>query len=248
MVDSERDRVEWQLGIPGLGEAGQAKLRGASVLVSRVGGLGGAAAQQLAHAGVGRLILAHAGNLRIADLNRQGLMKAERIGKPRVETAAARLREICPAIEVTAVQENVSDANAARLVGAADLVVDAAPLFAERFALNRECVKQRKPLVDCAMYGLELQITVVLPGKTPCLACLFPEEPPAWKRKFPVLGAAAATAGAIGALEAVKLIAGFGEPLAGRLLLADLRDLSFRMVKISRRPDCAVCSGITGSP
>jgi molybdopterin/thiamine biosynthesis adenylyltransferase len=212
------------------------------VLVTRVGGVGGAAAQQLAHAGVGRLVLAHAGELRIDDLNRQGLMSADALGKPRVETAAARLRQLQPGIEVVAVAENVSDANAARLVGQADLVVDAAPLFAERFALNLECVRQRKVLVDCAMYGLELQVTTVIPGKTACLACLYPEEPPAWRRKFPVLGAVAAAAGAIGAAEAVKVLAGLGDPLAGRLLLADLRDMSFRTVKLERRADCAVCS------
>jgi molybdopterin/thiamine biosynthesis adenylyltransferase len=239
--DDERARVEWQLGIPGLGESGQEKLRRARVLVTRVGGVGGSAAQQLAHAGVGRLVLAHAGELRIDDLNRQGLMSADRVGKSRVETAAARLRQIQPGIDVVAVAENVSDANAAGLVGEADLVVDAAPLFGERLALNRECVRQGKPLVDCAMYGMEFQVAVVLPGRTACLACLYPEEPPAWKRKFPVLGGVAAAAGALGAVEAVKLLAGIGEPLAGRLLLADLRVGSFRSVSISRRSDCAVC-------
>jgi molybdopterin-synthase adenylyltransferase len=239
-MSSERDRVEWQRDL--LGPDGQAKLRQASVLVTRVGGVGGAAAQQLAHAGVGKLILAHAGPLRLDDLNRQGLMAFDAIGKPRVETAAARLRQIHPWIEIEAVDENVSAANAAELVKKADLVLDAAPLFPERFALNRECVTQRKPMIDCAMYGFELQVTTVIPGKTACLACLYPEEPPAWRRKFPVLGAVAATAGSIGATEAIKVLTGLGDPLAGRLLLADLRDMSFRTVKAERRPDCAVCS------
>jgi molybdopterin/thiamine biosynthesis adenylyltransferase len=242
MTPEERARVEWQLDLPGLGEAGQEKLAQSAVLVSRIGGVGGSAAQQLAHAGVGRLVLAHAGELRIDDLNRQGLMSAARVGRPRVETAAERLRELQPGLQVSAVGENASDANAERLVRPADLVVVAAPLFAERLALNRACVRARKPLVDCAMYGLEIQVTTVLPGKTACLACLYPEEPPAWRRRFPVLGAAAATAGALGAAEAVKLLAGFGEPLAGRLLLGDLRDMTFRTIRTSRRPDCAVCS------
>ena len=239
-MSSERDRVEWQRAL--LGQDGQAKLRQASVLVTRVGGVGGAAAQQLAHAGVGKLILAHEGPLRLDDLNRQGLMAFDAIGKPRVDTAAARLRQIHPWIEIETVGENASEENAAELVKKADLVVDAAPMFAERLALNRACVKQGKPLIDCAMYGFELQVTTVIPGKTACLACLYPEEPPAWKRKFPVLGAVAATAGSIGATEAVKLLAGLGDPLAGRLLIADLRDMSFRTVKLSRRPDCAVCA------
>jgi molybdopterin/thiamine biosynthesis adenylyltransferase len=242
MTPEERARVEWQIDLPGLGVAGQERLARASVLVSRIGGVGGTAAQQLAHAGVGRLVLAHAGPLRIDDLNRQGLMGASGLGKPRVETAAARLRELQPGLQVVAVGENASDANAPGLVGKADLVVGAAPLFAERLALNRACVKAGKPLVDGAMYGLEVQVTTILPGKTACLACLYPEEPPAWRRRFPVLGAAAGVAGALAAAEAVKLLAGFGEPLAGRLLLGDLRDMSFRAVRTSRRPDCAVCS------
>ena len=109
----------------------------------RVGGLGGVAAYELAAAGVGRLVLAHAGNVKPADLNRQLLMTHAGIGASRVESAARRLRELNPRVEVVAVPENVSPENAARLVGMADVVVDAAPLFEERYALNAEAVRQR---------------------------------------------------------------------------------------------------------
>jgi molybdopterin/thiamine biosynthesis adenylyltransferase len=142
-----------------------------------------------------------------------------------------------------AVGENVGEENAARLVAQADLVVDAAPLFRERFLLNREAVRQGKPLVECAMYALEVQVTTVLPGRTPCLRCLYPEEPPGWKRRFPVFGAAAGVAGTLGAMEAIKVLSGLGEPLAGRLLVGDLRSVEFRTIRLRRDPSCPECAG-----
>lgn len=242
LTPEERAVYEWQLGVPDFGERGQEALKGATVLVSRIGGVGGAVAYYLAAAGVGRLVLAHRGDVRPDDLNRQILMTHDAVGKPRVESAARRLRELNPRLEVVTVQENVSEANAAGLVGQADLVAACAPLFAERLLLNREAVRQKKPLVDCAMYDLEAQITSVVPGRSPCLACLYPEEPPGWKRRFPVFGAVAGVAGCLGAVEAIKLLGGFGEPLLGRLLVCHLRDMSLRTVRVSRNPRCPVCA------
>jgi molybdopterin/thiamine biosynthesis adenylyltransferase len=118
-------------------------------------------------------------------------------------------------------------------------------LFGERLLLNREAVRQGKPLVDCAMYELDAQLTTVLPGRTPCLACLYPEEPPAWRRRFPVLGAVAGMIGCLAALEAVKVLTGLDRPLAGELLLCDLRAMSFRRVRLRRREGCAVCGAET---
>ena len=109
--------------------------------------------------------------------------------------------------------------------------------------MNLEAVRQGKPLVECAMYELQAQITTVLPGKTPCVACLHPEEPPAWKRRFPVFGAVSGTVGCLGAMEAIKVLSGLGAPLAGRMLTMDLRDMQFRMMTIKQRPDCTVCGG-----
>src|SRR5947207_2036553 len=113
LTPDEAVRYQWQLGIPGFNEQGQRRLKGATVLVSRIGGVGGTVALQLAAAGIGRLILAHAGNLRLDDLNRQLLMTTDWIGKPRVESAVRRLRELNPLVEVEAVAENVCEANAA---------------------------------------------------------------------------------------------------------------------------------------
>ena len=168
-------------------------------------------------------------------------MTTDWIGKPRVECAARRLRELNPLVEIETVAENIREENAERLVGRVDLVVDCAPLFSERLLLNREAVRQNKPLVDCAMYDLEAQITTIVPGKTPCLACLYPAEPPHWKRQFPVFGAVSGVVGCLGAMEAIKVLAGLGEPLLGQMLLCDLGDMTFRKVALTRRPDCPVC-------
>ena len=241
LSDLERQVYEWQMWVTGFGEAGQRRLKGAAVFISRGGGVGGAVALELAAAGVGKIILAHAGNLKPSDLNRQILMSHDWLGRPRVECAAQRLRALNPRLEVVAVAENVSAANVARLVGQADVVADCAPLFEERFLMNREAVRQGKPMVECAVYELEAQITTIVPGQTPCLACVYPEPPPDWRREFPVFGAVAGMVGCLGAMEVIKLLTGLGEPLRSRLLTCDLRTMSFRSVKTRRRPDCQVC-------
>ena len=240
LTPMELDRYTWQMWSPDFGEAGQRRLKGATVLVSRIGGVGGTAAMQLAAAGIGRLILAHAGNVRPNDLNRQMLMTTAAVGSPRVETAKRQLHALNPHVEVEVVAENISEANAARLVGSCDAIVSAAPLFAERLLLNREAVRQKKPMVDSAMYDFDARLMTILPGRSACLACLYPEVPPHWKREFPVFGAVASTVGALAAVEVIKLVAGVGEPLAG-LLTMDLREMCFRTLSFTRRPDCAVC-------
>lgn len=243
LTDEERATYEWQIWVPEFGEAGQEKLKGASVLVSRCGGLGSVVAYELAAAGIGKLVIAHAGNVKPSDLNRQLLMTHDWLGKPRAESAERRLKELNPRLEIVAVDENVSEENAAGLVEQVDLIVDCAPLFTERFAMNRQAVKQGKPIVECAMYDLEAQLTSIVPGETPCLACLHPADPPAWKREFPVFGAVSGTIGCLGAMEAIKLLGGFGEPLTGRMLTCDLRDMTFRVRSISRNAECVVCAG-----
>lgn len=243
LTDTERAVYEWQMWTPGYGESGQKALKGASVLISRCGGVGGTVAYYLAAAGIGRLVIAHGGSVKHSDLNRQILMTDDWIGKPRAESAQRRLKELNPRVSILAVSENISEENAESLVGKVDLVVDCAPLFQERFALNRAAVRQNKPLVECAMYDLDAQITTILPGITPCLACRYPSQPETWKREFPVFGAVAGMIGAMGALEAIKVITGVGKPLAGMLCMCDLREMSFRKIKLRRNPDCSVCGG-----
>lgn len=247
LTAEERATYEWQMWVPGYGEEGQRKLKGATALISRVGGLGGPVAYSLAAAGIGKLILAHGGNLKPSDLNRQILMTHDWIGKPRVECAARRLRELNPRLEIEPVPENVNEENAERLVKAADIVFDCAPLFQERFAMNRACVRLGKPLVDAAVFDMEGQVMTVLPGETACLACLYPEFPTEWKRQFPVLAFVPAMAAAVAAGEGIKLLTGLGETLAGRMLYYDLRGMGFRIMDIPRRGDCPVCSGVGGA-
>ena len=137
------------------------------------------------------------------------------------------MKDLNPRLEIVGVDTNVSEDNVVDLVQQSDVIVDCAPLFEERYLMNREAVKQNKPMVECAMFEMQAQITTIVPGATPCLACLYPDKPSEWKRKFPVFGAVSGTLGCIAAMEAVKLISGLGDPLAGKMLSFDLRDVAF---------------------
>ncbi len=244
LSSEERARYEWQMWASGFGEAGQLRLKAASVLISRIGGIGGTVAYYLAAAGIGRLVLAHGGNVRRDDLNRQLLMTTDAIDRPRVESAARRLYELNPNVDVVTHPENIDDSKVAALVAQADVIVDAAPVFAERFLMNRESLRQRKPMVECAMYDLDAQLTTFVPGQSACLSCLFPEDPPHWKREFPVIGAVAGAVATLAAMEVIKLVTGVGETLTGKLLLMNLRTMDFQKVPVARRPDCAACAGL----
>jgi molybdopterin/thiamine biosynthesis adenylyltransferase len=169
------------------------------------------------------------------------------IGKPRIESICRRLLELNPRLEIVAVGQNVSQTNAAELVSQCDVVVDCAPLFPERFAMNEQAVSQNKPLIECAMYEMEAHLITVLPGRSACLRCVFQEEPPTWKREFPVFGAISGTVACMGAVEAIKVISGIGDPLANHLLKMDLREMSFRKLKLQRRTDCPVCGHLPAS-
>ena len=241
LTDAEREVYSWQTTVAGFGEEGQRKLKAATVMVSRIGGVGGLVAYELAAAGVGRLVLAHAGALKPSDLNRQLLMRHDALGQARIATAVETLTALNPRLEIVAVPENVSEANAAGLVGQADVVVDCAPLFEERFAMNDACVRLSKPMVECAMYETAAQITTFAPGQTGCLRCLYPEAPDDWRRRFPVIGAVSGAVGCLGAMEVIKIVAGLGEPLYNRLLTCDLRAMSFNTVRLRPRTDCPVC-------
>jgi molybdopterin/thiamine biosynthesis adenylyltransferase len=243
LSDQDKATYEWQLDVPGFGEAGQAKLRNSTALISRIGGLGGPVALSLAAAGIGKLILAHAGPLRIDDLNRQVLMRHADLGNLRVDSARATLQAFNPAIEIETVAENISENNATGLIERADIVFSCAPLFEERLLMNRECVAQNKPLIDCAMYNMEGRVITVVPGETPCLACLYPEIPPHWKRRFPVIGAVSALVAQVGALEGIKLLSGMPGTNAGKMVFLDTVNMETRKVALARNPDCPICSG-----
>ena len=244
LTEEERATYEWQIWVPEFGEEGQRRLKNASVLVTRCGGLGSVVAYELAAAGIGKLILAHGGLVKHSDLNRQLLMTHAGLGKSRVESARRRLLELNPRLQIETLAENVTQQNVQSLVSQADVVVDCAPLFEERLLLNQEVVAQRKPMVDCAMYDLGAHLTTIIPGESPCLSCLYPEPPQMWRREFPVFGAVSGMVGCLGAMEAIKILARFGETLSGKLVTCNLRDMTFRTMTIQRDPNCSICASL----
>lgn len=196
----------------------------------------------LAAAGIGRMIILHGGDLAAPDLNRQVLMSADWIGRPRADKIRETLLRFNPAVDLTVIDENPGDHNLDRWVAEADVVCDCPPTFEERFALNRAAVRHRKPMVEAAMCGFEAYLTAFVPGSTPCLQCLFPEAPADWSAAgFPVLGAVSGTIACLAAIEAVKLLTGLGRPLAGQLLTLDTETHEYRKLRIRRVPDCPTC-------
>ncbi|MEL6902578.1 MAG: HesA/MoeB/ThiF family protein [Cyanobacteria bacterium J06606_4] len=245
LSDTELERYRRQMMLPGLSEAGQQKLKNTTALVTGVGGLGGTAALYLAVAGVGKLILLRAGDLQRDDLNRQILMTDDWVGQPRVFKAKETLEAINPDIEVEALCEYVTADNIQPLVKQADIALDCAFDFQERDLLNAACVHQNKPMVEAAMNGMDAYLTTMVPGKTPCLSCLFPEKP-AWDRwGFGVLGAVSGALACLAALEAIKLITGLGEPLLGQLLTLDLARMEFAKRRPYHDPNCPVCRSLS---
>ncbi|MCK9920515.1 HesA/MoeB/ThiF family protein [Frankia sp. AgPm24] len=234
-------RYDRQMIIPGFGVAAQRRLSQATVLVAGVGGVGGAAATYLAAAGVGRLILVHPGDLEEPDLNRQTLMRPDRVGRSRVHNAADTLRAHHPAVEVVALDRPLDDEAVPELIARADVVVDARHNFPERYLINRLCVRSAVPLVIAAMNATEASLLVVRPGE-PCLRCVFPEGDPSWEPLgFPVLGSVAGTVGCLAATEALKIAGGFAEPAVGRLIHLDLWDVDLRALRTRRDPHCPDC-------
>jgi molybdopterin-synthase adenylyltransferase len=247
LTPTELERYRRQIMLPGFGEAAQQRLKQSTVLVTGVGGLGGTAALYLAVAGVGKLILVRGGELRLDDMNRQVLMSDDWVGKPRVFKAKETLNAINPDVEVTAIYDYITPANVDALVAAADLALDCAHNFTERDLLNAASVQQGKPMVEAAMNDMEAYLTTIVPGVTPCLSCLFPEKPDWDKRGFGVLGAVSGTLACLAALEAIKVLAEFGQPLFSQLLTMDLGRMEFAKRRPYHDPDCPVCGSYSRS-
>ncbi|AEH10128.1 MULTISPECIES: HesA/MoeB/ThiF family protein [Protofrankia] len=241
-------RFERQLTLSGFGLPGQERLCEATVLVAGVGGVGGAVATYLAAAGVGRLVLVHPGALETPDLNRQTLMRPDRVGESRVACAAGTLREHYPAVTVEAWDRDLFDPLLPGLVAGADVVVDARHNFPERFRINRMCLDLGVPLVFAAMNNTEAQLLTVLPGD-PCLRCVFADGDPEWEPlDFSVLGAVAGTVGCLAAMEVIKIVSRFGEPSSGKLLTFDLWDMDFRSFPVAHDPQCVDCGPVRRQP
>jgi molybdopterin/thiamine biosynthesis adenylyltransferase len=242
LTHMERERYKRQLMLRGFTPDHQRWLRNSTALVAGVGGLGGTAALYLAAAGIGRLILVHAGNLTLSNLNRQVIMKHKAIGKSRVVQAKKTIQEINPEVEIETVDERITKANAESLLRTARIALSARPNFSERRALNRACIEKGIPMVEAAMNGMEGYLFNVLPGVSPCIHCVYPEDDPSWQEMgFPVLGAVSGMLGCMMALEAIKLLTGFGKPLLSEMLVFNTYDMDFRKVRIPRDEHCEVC-------
>lgn len=244
LSERELERYKRQLMHRGFTPDHQARLKAASVLVAGVGGLGGAAATYLAVAGVGSLRLAHYGKLTLSNMNRQTLMADERIGEARVLQAKDRIKDLNPHVEVEIINERTSDGNIGDLLNGVDMALSARPNFDERRTLNKGCVKGHIPMIEAAMNGMEGYLFNVVPGHTPCLECLYPEDNPEWEELgFPVLGAVSGMLGCIMAIEAIKLLTGYGKPMISQMLIFNTLDMDFRKVKIHRDRECIECGG-----
>ncbi len=229
----------------------QERLRNSRALIAGVGGLGGTVALYLAVAGIGKMKLAHYGRLTQSNMNRQVLMRHDWIGKTRVEQAARTIREINPDVEAEIYDERSSEDNIDRLLRGADIAISARPNFRERRVLNEACLRKGIPMVEAAMNGMEGYLFNVLPEETPCLHCLYPEDDPSWEELgFPVLGAVSGLLGCLMAIEAIKLLTGYGKPMVSEMLIFNTFDMEFRKVKTRRDRECEICgsgAGIVGT-
>ncbi len=202
----------------------------------------------LAASGVGRLTLADPDTVDLTNLQRQILHRTESVGRPKVESARAALSALNPEVAIVTLQERVQDFS--QLASSADVVLDCTDNFATRKAINRACVKQRKPLVSGAAIRFDAQLTVfdLSQPASACYACLFPEDGEVEEVQCSTMGVFAPMTGIIGAMqamEAIKLLAGVGASLNGRLLLFDARTAEWRSVKVKKDPACAVCGAAT---
>lgn len=244
------ERYSRHLKLPDVGEAGQRKLESARIVLIGAGGLGSPAAFYLAAAGIGTLVLADDDVVDRSNLQRQILHTEDRIGTLKVESARSSLSALNPRTRIETIAERVTSTNVERILVHADVVVDGADNFAARYLLNDACVKLAKPLVYGAVHRFEGQVSVFDAGRkrgiAPCYRCLFPEPPPAEAApncaEAGVLGVLPGTIGLLQATEAIKLILGIGESLAGRLLHFDALAMRFRETRLTPDPACPVCA------
>lgn len=216
------------------------------VLVVGAGGLGAAAMPYLASAGVGHLTIVDDDDVDLTNLQRQILHTTANVGRPKVESAREGLLRINPDIDVELVSQRVGDAELDGLVAGADVVLDCCDNFATRQAVNRACLKHRKPLVSGAALRFDGQVSVYDLRQTdaPCYGCLFPPSEPAPEAACATMGVFAPLVGMVGtvqAAEALKVLAGVGQTLSGRLLMVNAMTMEWTTMRLARTPDCEVC-------
>ena len=231
--------------LPEMDVAGQQALVNATVLIVGMGGLGCPAAMYLAAAGVGHLIIADDDRVEVTNLQRQIAHGQESLGELKVASAEQSLRGLNPDVQITALPERLTDERLEELVQQVDLVVDACDNFSTRFAINRASFKCGKPLVSGAAIRMEGQVAVFDPrdAQSPCYQCLYGGggDEDATCSTNGVMAPVVGIIGSVQAMEAIKVIAGIGKPLTGRLLLLDAAAMQWREMKLPKDPACPVC-------
>jgi len=239
---SDRERYARHLSLPELGSDGQARLSNARVAMIGAGGLGAPTALYLAAMGIGYIRLIDDDVVELSNLQRQVIHSEKTLGLHKVESAAARMRDLNSVITVETVARRFDD-TCGDLISDVDLVINGADNFSARYTLNDLCLEYGKPLIEGAVLEMEGQVSVFChPDGGPCYRCLYPETPPADLAPScaaaGVLGVVPGTIGMLQALEAAKLLAGFGKPLVGRLLSFDATESSFEEIAFSKDPTC----------
>ena len=247
MNDAQLLRYSRHILLPEIDVTGQQKIVTAHALIVGVGGLGSPAALYLASAGVGHITLADADEVDLTNLQRQILHSTQAIGRPKVESGLEALARINPEVKVTALHSRLAGAELDALIATCDVVLDCCDNFATRHAVNRACVKHKKPLVSGAGVRFDGQLAVfdMRRSDSPCYHCLFPEDAEFEETRCAVMGVFAPLTGIIGtmqAAEALKLIAGVGESLCGRVLLLDALAMQWREIRLKKDPGCAICA------
>lgn len=244
LADHERQRYARHLSLPEIGPEGQARLKASSVLVIGAGGLGSPAALYLAAAGVGTIGLVDFDRVELSNLQRQVLFDTSMLGQGKAAAARDRLARLNPDITLQVHEQKLDAHNLPELLAGYDVVLDGTDRLAVRYLINDACVLHGKPLVSAAIHRFEGQALTVLPRRSPCYRCLYPSSAEGLVPNCAtagVLGVLPGVMGSLQATEAIKLLAGIGEVLAGRLLTFDALGLRFQEFRFPRRRDCAVC-------
>ena len=244
LTPEQHRRFERNILLAGVGAVGQERLRRAGVLLVGAGGLGSPAAYYLAAAGVGRLGLIDPDTVSLSNLQRQILHATPDLGRPKVQSAAEKLKALDPDLVVSTYPSPLDDDNAATVMAPYDFVIDATDNFSARYVVNRTCLRLNIPFVYGGVLGWAGQAMTVVPGKGPCLACIFPDPPgpqAPTTAQAGVLGAVPGVVGTVQAAEAIRFLLGLGEPLVGRMLVYDCLTARFHEVPVERNPECPVC-------
>jgi adenylyltransferase/sulfurtransferase len=240
-----------QIVLKELGRKGQKKLANSKVAVVGLGGLGTASSLYLALTGVGHLRLIDQDTVEIHNLHRQILYTPNDLHYPKVEVSAERLKKVNPLVKVEAIPENLNANNVEKLLSGVDCVVDGLDNMRTRYLINRACAKLRVPYVFGAAIGIEGNISVFYPPDTPCLECIFPNIDDSNLLTCDVRGVLGVTPGIIGtlqAMETIKILAGIGSALKGKLLICDFIDMHFTTIDIFKRENCPTCQGAITLP